>query len=148
MNANTVLQRLRAWLFLLSGLMFGAVVVELILNEHTETVVQWIPFILTGLALGALLAVLVRPQRTTLRVLRVVMTLVILGALLGVYEHLRGNLLFELNIRPSATTSAVLGDALQGAAPLLAPGIMAMAAIVALMGTYYHPALVGAVSSK
>lgn len=99
-------------------------------------------FILSGLALAALLAVLVRPQRTTLLTLRAVMTLVLLGALLGVYEHLQGNLLFELDIRPGATTSAVLGDALQGAAPLLAPGIMAMAAIVALMGTYYHPALV------
>lgn len=142
MNANTVLQRLRTWLFILSGLMFGAVVVELILNEHTESAVQWIPFILAGLALGALLAVLVRPRRTTLRALRVVMALVILGALLGVYEHLQGNLLFELDIRPGATTSAVLGDALKGAAPLLAPGVLAMAAIVALTGTYYHPALV------
>lgn len=142
MNANTVLQRLRAWLFILSGLMFGAVVVELILNEHTESLVQWIPFILSGLALATLLAVLVRPQRTTLLALRTVMTLVILGALLGVFEHLWGNLLFELDIRPGATMGAVLGDALQGAAPLLAPGILAMAAIVALTGTYYHPALV------
>ena len=50
--------------------------------------------------------------------------------------------MFELDIRPGATISAVLGDALKGAAPLLASGIMAMAAIVALTGTYYHPALV------
>lgn len=142
MPANTVLQRLRTWLFILSGLMFGAIVVELILNEHTETPVQWIPFVLAGLALVALVAVLLRPQRTTLRVLRAVMALVILGALLGVFEHVQSNLLFELDIRPGATVGAVLWDALKGAAPLLAPGIMAMAAVVALSGTYAHPALV------
>ncbi len=61
---------------------------------------------------------------------------------MGVFQHLQGNLLFELDIRPGATVGAVLWDALKGAAPLLAPGIMAMAAVVALSGTYCHPALV------
>jgi hypothetical protein len=141
MPADTVLQRLRTWLFILSGLMFGAVLIELILTEHTESAVQWIPFVLAGLALAVLVAVLIRPQRTILRALRAVMALVILGALVGVFQHLQGNLLFELDIRPGTTVGAVLWDALKGAAPLLAPGIMAMAAIVALSGTYEHPAL-------
>lgn len=61
---------------------------------------------------------------------------------MGVFQHLQGNRLFELDIRPGATVGAVLWDALKGAAPLLAPGIMVMAAIVALSGTYAHPALV------
>jgi hypothetical protein len=37
--------------------------------------------------------------------------------------------------------SAIWLDVLEGAAALLAPGILALAAILATAGTYYHPML-------
>lgn len=143
MNSNDVLRRLRLFLLVLAGLVFAGAVVELVLSEHTETLVQWIPFILSGLGIAAILAALFRPQRLTLMALRLVMVLVVLGSLLGVYEHLANNIGLELEIRPNATVVSVFMEGLKGASPLLAPGMLAVAAIIAIAATYYHPALLG-----
>ena len=71
------------------------------------------------------------------------MAIVFVGSLFGIYEHVEHNLAFALGIRPNAVASEVLMDALRGANPLLAPGILALAAVLALSATYYHPALRG-----
>jgi hypothetical protein len=55
--------------------------------------------------------------------------------LLGIYEHLENNFKFALEIRPNAVLSNVFWESLSGANPLLAPGILALAA------TYYQPEL-------
>jgi hypothetical protein len=141
MNTNVVEGRLRTFLLALSGLMCVGTIVELLLAEHTEELAQLVPFVLCGAGLVAVIAALVRPTRATLLVLRGVMAVLILGSLFGVYEHIQGNLAFALEIRPGAAASAVWFEALKGAAPLLAPGVLALAAVVALAATYYHPAL-------
>ena len=143
MNSTDVLRRLRLFLLVLAGLVFAGALFELVLSEHTETLVQWIPFILSGLGIAAILAALISPQRLTLIALRLVMVLVVLGSLLGVYEHLVNNIGLELEIRPNATVVSVFMEALKGASPLLAPGMLAVAAIIAIAATYYHPALLG-----
>jgi hypothetical protein len=121
--------------------MCAGTIVELLLAEHTESLAQLIPFGLCGLGLIAVVAALLWPRRGTLLALRMVMGLLLLGSLLGVYEHIEGNLEFALEIRPTATFGMVWLDVLKGAAPLLAPGILALVAIIALAATYYHPAL-------
>jgi hypothetical protein len=140
-NTIIVERRLRIFLLGIAGCICAGTIVELLLAEHTETAVQLVPFALCGLGLLAVAAALVRPQRATLIALRVVMPLLILGSLLGVYEHIEHNLAFELEIRPGATASDVWLDALKGASPLLAPGVLALAASLALAATYAHPAL-------
>jgi hypothetical protein len=85
--------------------------------------------------------VLRRAERIQLLALRGVMGLLLLGSLLGVYEHLVNNFAFELDMRPNAVWGDVWFQALRGAAPLLAPGILAVAAVVAIAATYAHPAL-------
>lgn len=141
MSSSDILRRLRLFLLVLSGLILVGAVVELALSRHTQEPVQFIPFVLCGLGLIAILAALLRSQRSTLRALQVVMGLVFLGSLFGMYEHLKGNVAFELDMRPGATLADVLIKALMGAAPLLAPGMLAVAALTALAATYYHPAL-------
>ncbi len=61
-----------------------------------------------------------------------------LGSLLGMYFHLRGNYEFV-----SAKMTSIEGflKAITGAAPLLAPGLMATMALFGLVATYYHPGL-------
>lgn len=140
-ETTTVEQRLRVFLLRLAGFICAGTVVELLLSKHTETLTQLIPFALCGLGLIVVLAALLRPRRATLLALRGVMALLIAGSLLGVYEHIQNNIELELELRPSATTGAVLLKALQGASPLLAPGILALAAVIAIAATYYHPAL-------
>lgn len=141
MSAELVLERLRRFLLTLTALLCVGIVIELALTEHTETIVQWIPFGLCGLGFVAAIGVLLRPQRLTLLGLRVCMGLLVLGSFLGIYEHLEHNVVFELEIRPNAVVSDIFVAALGGANPLLAPGILALMALLAIAATYYHPAL-------
>lgn len=134
-------QRLRLFQLILAGFIFIGTPLELWLTEHFESPPQVIPFILCGLGLLAVMVVLWRPQRATLLALRGVMGLVFLGSLFGVFEHVEHNMAFELEIRPNAIPSDLIFEALRGVNPLLAPGILALAAIIAVVATYYHPAL-------
>jgi hypothetical protein len=107
-----------------------------------EVPMQLVPFVLSGLGLATVVLTVLRPQKNTLIALRAVMGLVAVGSVFGVYQHILNNVAFELEIRPNDTLNEVLFDALRGANPLLAPGILALAAILAIAATYYHPALV------
>jgi hypothetical protein len=138
---TTIEQRLRTFLLMLAGCMCVGTAVELFLAKHTEDLVQFVPFVLCGVGLIAVVAALLRPRRAMLMALRWVMGLLMLGSLFGMYEHLANNFAFELEMRPNAVWSDVWFEALRGAAPLLAPGILALAAIIAIAATYKHPAL-------
>lgn len=141
MDSATILGRLRVFLLGLACFMCAGTAAELLLAGHTADPLQLIPFALCGLGLAAGAWALLRPARASLLALRAMMGLLALGSLFGVYEHLAGNVGFELEIRPGAGVADVLLAALQGANPLLAPGILALAAIIALAATYEHPAL-------
>jgi len=141
MSDAVVLLRLRRFLLITSALLFIGTGVELSLVNHTENVVQLLPFALCGLGLMAILVVLLLPQRLTLLGLRACMGLTVLGSLFGVYEHVINNMAFQKEIHPNAPAREVVIGALGGANPLLAPGMLALAAILAMAATYYHPAL-------
>jgi hypothetical protein len=142
MNDAVVLLRLRKFLLLTSALLLVGTVVELWLINHSETFVQLIPLILCGLGLIAVCAALLRPRRATLLVLRACMGLVAAGGLFGLYQHIENNLGFHRELHPNASTGELLMGALGGANPLLAPGILALTAALAVAATYAHPALV------
>lgn len=138
MSAADTLARLRRFLLLLAAALFGGAVAELWLVNHTEDPVQLIPFFLCGAgALSALFALL-RPGRAAVLALRVCMGLVVAGSLLGVYLHVEGNYGLQREINPGAAGTEALLGALGGANPLLAPGILAVAAVLALAATYRY----------
>lgn len=141
MSSEGVLQRLRLFLLGLSAFMCVGVLVELSLINHLEEPIQALPFILAGAALAVIAWVLARPGRAALLTLRGVMALTALGSLIGVYEHIAGNVAFEMEIRPNASLGQIILPALGGANPLLAPGILGLAAVIAIAATYYHPRL-------
>jgi hypothetical protein len=140
-SSELALARIRWFLLALAVFMFGGVVAELALTEHTETLVQWIPFVLSGLGVIASIAVLLRPARWTIWALRAIMLAIALGGLLGVYEHLEGNLEFARETNASRANAAPVQAALTGGNPPLAPGALAVTALVAGAATYAHPAL-------
>ncbi|MDQ3648665.1 MAG: hypothetical protein M3458_00010 [Acidobacteriota bacterium] len=142
MTSADILSRLRRFLLVFSVLLFGGTVVELSLVNHTEDAVQLIPFVLCGLGSVATLVVLLRPQRTTVLGMRICMGLVVGGSLFGIYEHLESNVEFQREINPRQSTGDMILSALAGANPLLAPGMLAVAGVLALVVTYHHPALV------
>ena len=141
MRARTVEQQLRVFLLALSGFVCAGTIVELWFAEHMESTVQFVPFILSVLGMGAVLGAFYAPRRKMLILLRVVMGGLILGSLFGVYEHVTHNMAFEQEIQPNATAWEAFWKALSGASPFLAPGILILAAVLALGATYRHPAL-------
>jgi hypothetical protein len=132
---------LRRFLLGLAAFICVGTIVELALAKHWDGAIQLLPFLLAALSLLAILAVLIRPQRRWLRLLRWITAITLAGSLFGVFEHIEHNIEFALEIRPSAVVSDVFLEALGGANPLLAPGILAFMALLALAATYYHPAL-------
>jgi hypothetical protein len=133
--------RLRRALLLLAVLGLGAALIELLLEDHYQEPLQFIPFGLCAIGLPALVAALARPSAATLRVLRWVMLVVALGGALGVTIHLLGNFNFEQEVHPTLAIGQRLINTLKGADPLLAPGSFTFAALLALLATYAHPAL-------
>jgi len=141
MNAETLNYRFRYFLLLLSGGIFIGTVIELLFSNHMESAVQYIPFVLCAIGLIALIPAVLKPGRATLLTLRLIMLLNMAGGLFGIFEHIKSNVEFSLEIQPSATFSDVFWKSLSGATPLLAPGILTLGAVLALAATYYHPNL-------
>ena len=89
-----------------------------------------------------LIALVIRmPRRITILALRAGMAVATAASVFGMYEHFSSNLAFERDIRPSASNIELINHALHGAVPMLAPGILALAALLAAAATYRHPAL-------
>jgi len=142
MSPADTLFRLQRFLLVLSILLLGGTVVELLLVNHKEDWVQLIPFFLCALGVVAAILVLFRPRRATIKALRLCMVVVVCGSLFGIYEHFSNNVAFQREISPSAPLASALMHAVAGGNPLLAPGTLAVAAVLALAATYNHPALV------
>lgn len=141
MSPSVVLARLRRFLLVFSALVLCGALVELWLARHTENWTQLVPFVLCGLALLTLVVALVRPRGGPLWALRAAAVLLLAGSFYGVYEHYTNSVAFQREIDPSGAARDALVAALGGPNPLLAPGILAAAAALALAATYRHPAL-------
>jgi hypothetical protein len=138
---TSIEQRFRSFLLVLSAIMCLGTIAELWFAKHTEDTLQFVPFVLCGLGFVAALAAWRRPGRATLLALRAVMAVAIAGSLLGIWEHISGNIAFALELRPGASVADVWLGALRGGNPILAPAILALTGVLALAATYAHPAL-------
>ena len=140
-DGGSIESRLRLWLLLLAAAVFPGTIAELILERHYDKLLQFVPFVLCVAGLLTLIGVIVKATPLTIWAMRLVMVAMFPMTLLGMWEHLDGNMDFQRDIRPNAGTWELVNNAIHGAAPLLAPGILALAAGVALIATYRHPAL-------
>ena len=129
---------------LLLGLVLLGIVglaAELVLLEHTEDTLQWVPLVALALGFVLALAVALRPSPGALRAFQGVMAAFVVAGALGVYLHLRGNVEFELESDPALRGFALIWESLRGATPSLAPGALAQLGLLGLTLTYRHPAL-------
>lgn len=131
----------RRFLLLTTGAMCLGVIAELALTGHTEAPLQWAPLIACALGLAVLGWALIQPRRAALRALQGVMIVAAVAGAVGTFAHLSGNLELAREARPDAAQSAPVLAALTGGNPPLAPGAMAVIALVGLAATYRHPAL-------
>lgn len=133
-----LLRRLLLALMLVGMLGLAA---ELLLLEHYEDALQWVPLVSLALGLALTLVVWMRPGPAALRAFRVLMAAYVAAGALGVYLHLRGNVEFERESNAALTGLPLLWEALRGATPALAPGAMAQLGLLGLVLAWRHPAL-------
>jgi len=141
MNAVMFERWMRRFLLIIVECLCVGTVIELWLEKHIKETNQLIPFALCAAALVSVLAVQIRPNPKTIWLLRIVMIAVVLGSLLGGYLHLSANIDFQVEMRPNQATVDSFFAALMGTAPILAPGMLGLAGVLALAATYYHPAM-------
>ena len=139
-EAVWAIRRLLLALVLLGILGLG---VELVLLEHTESVWQWMPFVVLAGGFASAVALAARPARGTVLAFRAAMALCVIAGLVGLVLHFRGNLQFELENDPSVRGLDLVWRALHGATPTLAPGAMAQLGLLGIAATLRHPALRG-----
>jgi len=141
--AHPLSERLRQ--FMAGLFLFGSagMLAELALLDHTESLVQWLPFLAVGAGALAMAWALWRPGVTALRSIQATGVAIAVVGRLGVWYHYRGNTAFELEIVPTAGGWALAWESLTGATPALAPGLMIQLGLLGLAFTYRHPALRG-----
>jgi len=133
-----VLRRLVAGLVLLGAL---GLAIELLLLEHFDSFLQWMPLVSLGGALVTTTAVALRPTSWSLWLHRLVMGLTAATGVAGLYLHYGGNAALEREIEPGVEGLALAWNALRGAVPTMAPGAMIQLGLLGLIQTWRHPAL-------
>lgn len=129
---------------LLNGVfVFGAtgVGVELMLLEHFEEYWQWVPLLLIGVSVPQAVWLWIRQPRALLQSFRLTMVLFVIGSAIGLAQHVRANVEFELEMYPSRGGFELVWESLKGATPSLAPGTMALLGLLGLTYTFRHPSL-------
>ncbi len=141
MNDEMVLDRLRRFLLAMAGLLLIGTLVELVAIKHWDQPLQITPFTLSIVGLAGVAWAWFRTERKSLLAVRWLMVPLALGSLVGVFFHVRGNIEIFTETHAHASLMAIVGAAMGGHNPLVAPGMLALAGILAGATTYYHPAL-------
>lgn len=139
METEKILNRIRIFLLWFSIFLFAGTLFELLFLHHTREL-QLVPFFLIPLGIILAVWVLAKPTSQAVKIVRIGMFLILLGGIFGMGVHVFGNLEGVIEGRQSATFSEIMQMAFGGRNPLLAPGTLAISAIVALTALYRHPA--------
>jgi hypothetical protein len=128
---------------LLAILFIGVIgtLAELLLLEHYEEWWQLTPLTLLGLSIPLIVLCWARPSPATVKTLRGLMLLFVIGGMIGVYRHYVGNAEFELEMYPGRAGFELFWESLTGATPALAPGSLALLGLIGLAYAYRHPAV-------
>lgn len=141
MRKNSAEQDLRVLFLVLSGLAFFGAIIELLFVGHYESAIQIIPFVLSSLGVVMVFISLKKSSVRVIHTLRYVSVFIALGGIFGMYEHFSNNVAFELEVHPEYTFGTAIWEAFGGATPLMAPGILTFAALLAIASTWRHPTL-------
>jgi hypothetical protein len=141
--SHSVESRLRRFLLQLSAFICAGTIVELLLVEHTGSWVQFVPIVAAGAgsagSLAALRGLPDLPAGRSRLAFRGIMLVLIIVSVVGVFQHVRANYLFVREIKPAGIAWDAFLEALTGASPLLASGILALAGLCGWMATVRGP---------
>ena len=114
---------------------------ELLLLEHVEDPWQRVPVFLLAAALIIVAWHGLDPGPLSIRFLQAAMILFVLAGGIGLLLHFKGNMEFELELKPAMSGWTLIRESLMGATPALAPGTMVQLGLIGLVYTYRHPGL-------
>jgi hypothetical protein len=115
---------------------------ELILLNHMEDRLQWVPLVLLVIGLLGSGWHAFRSTASSVRALRTIFFAFVVAGLAGMYFHYQGSVEFKLESNPSLKGWELFWQAIfSKAPPLLAPGEMIQLGLLGLIYTYRHPAI-------
>jgi hypothetical protein len=127
------IELLRRWILIILVLGLLGTVTELILLEHYEQPLQFVPLVLIVAALAALWRELRRRDVASRRAIQVVMALFVLAGFVGFVAHFQGSAEYQLELNPDMSNWELLEKILRAKAPpLLAPGMMLQLGLLGL----------------
>jgi hypothetical protein len=134
LEADTaVLERFRLWVLGVIVLGLIGTMTELILLEHDEQALQFVPLVLMVLGAVALVWHAVAKDTASLRALQIVMGLFVLSGFAGMAAHFNGSAEYQLELNPDLGTWELIDKILHAKAPpLLAPGMMIQMGLLGL----------------
>jgi hypothetical protein len=122
---------------------------ELLLLNHFESLLQWIPLLLILVSFVVLGWHAVRRTPASTRAIQGTMIAFIAAGFAGFYFHYQGSAEFKLESNPSLAGWRLFWEAIRGKAPpALAPGVMIQLGLIGLAYTYRHPALLASTKTK
>jgi len=133
-----------AYLELLRAAILGVLVLgllgtvtELVLLEHYEEPLQFVPLVLIAAAVIVLAWHAMRRDASSLTALQIVMGLFVLAGFVGIVAHFMGSAEYQLELNPDMPTGELVGKVLRAKAPpLLAPGMMIQLGLLGLAYAY------------
>jgi hypothetical protein len=142
MPESDTLSRLRQLLLALVAAGLAGTAVDLLLLNHVEDTLQFVPLAVIAVSLAALGWHGLASHEGSVRGLRVAMWLLTATAATGIVLHYRGNMEFQLEMDPSLGGFDLLMTVLRAKSPpALAPANLALLGLVGLAATYKHPAV-------
>ena len=149
-TTDTAAPALRRGFLWLGAASLAGITVELAVERHWTQPIQFVAWVAVAIAAAALALAAWSRSRARLRVAQILAALVILSALIGIWEHVEANYeAGELDYRtadtwetmPEATRWWLAISKSIGPSPPLAPTALAEVSLCVLFATWRHPAL-------
>ena len=136
-DTEQVLGLLRRWILWVIFLGVAGTVIELLLLEHYEEPLQYVPLVLLAAAVVVLAWLASSYSAASLRAMQIVMILYVLAGFAGFAAHFVGSAEYQLELDPDMSTWDLLEKVLHAKAPpLLAPGMMLQLGLLGLAYVY------------
>jgi uncharacterized membrane protein len=127
------IELLRRWILGVLVLGLLGTVTELVLLEHYEQPLQFVPLVLIVAAVAVLVWEFRRHDTASRRAVQIVMALFVLAGFVGFVAHFYGSAEYQLELNPEMSNWELMEKVLRAKAPpLLAPGMMLQLGLLGL----------------
>ena len=134
------IELLRRWILGVLVLGLLGTVTELLLLEHYEQPLQFVPLVLIVAGVAVLVWEFRRHDTASRRAVQIVMALFVLAGFVGFVAHFYGSAEYQLELNPEMSNWELMEKVLRAKAPpLLAPGMMLQLGLLGLAYMFSDP---------